>query len=152
MGVPRLKPTSLTGNYKTGVADSGLYDIRFIDYNNFCITRIISGVELKPAVVTTLNTTLACNFPTAVLNLQDGIVKMYAAPSVFAEYTELFIENTRAEDLSVVIYDIEGRVMQRYSITTPQAQIQVGAHWSAGTYTVHASNQQVHKTVRIVKQ
>lgn len=152
MGVPRLKPTNLTGNYKTGVADSGLYDIRFIDYNNFCITRIISGVELKPAAVTTLNTTLACNFPTAVLNLQDGIVKMYAAPSVFAEYTELFIENTRAEDLSIVIYDIEGRVMQRYSITTPQAQIQVGAHWPAGTYTVHASNQQVHKTVRIVKQ
>jgi choice-of-anchor B domain-containing protein len=50
--------TNIIGEYKTGVADSGLYDVRFSHPN--CQTLIVQDVSMQAGQVTTLHVQLNC--------------------------------------------------------------------------------------------
>lgn len=54
--------SKLTGEYKTGLAQAGLYDVQFS--KNGYVTKIIPGVSLQNGILTTLNVQLSTLFPT----------------------------------------------------------------------------------------
>lgn len=149
IGNDRLKYTDITGSYKTGMADSGFYDVRFSDMYHRCVTKIVSGVELHTAQVTTLNVQLNCVF-NEIEELQNDF-SFYALPNVFNEHTSVFYRgrNTHAE---ISIHNYSGQLIGKYQIETPNAEIEFGSNLPSGVYFVTAVSGGSSKSLKVVKE
>jgi choice-of-anchor B domain-containing protein len=149
IGHERYKYSNLQGNYKTGIGDSGTYDVRFTDMNNRCQTLIVGGVEFKEGLVTPLDVTLACN-TTGITNTEQSI-SLTAIPTAFSASTFIQLQQPAGCIASVAIYDATGRQLKEYTINTEQATILTGQDWPAGLYYVVARDSVASHTLKVVK-
>lgn len=151
IGNNRLKKTDLFGNYKTGMADSGSYDIRFTDYSVFCNTIIVSDVQLKEAQTTTVNVQMFCSFPSSISQNTETEFSLSTTKTVFTGNTQLLLKNQSGHAANLSVYNISGALVKKFDIDTPVAQIEIGDSWSAGTYFIRAGNQTNHAFLRLIK-
>lgn len=142
--------TDLSGNYKTGIKDSGIYNVRI--FKAGCQTKIISGVVLKNDSVTILNDTLDCSFPTSVSEF-DEKNKFIALPSVFKEQTiiEYQLQADVVQAAQIVVADLQGKIMTQFPISDQNGKIQMGKNWASGVYIVTFSNASLQKSLKIIK-
>ncbi len=149
IGHERYKYSNLLGNYKTGIGDSGAYDVRFTDLNNRCQTLIVGGVELKQGVTTQLNVTLDC----ATTNLSSTIenISLIATPSAFSGNTSIQLQQPAGRVTTVVIYNALGKQVKQYAVDTEQATLVTGNDWAAGVYFITAQTQTANHTMKVVK-
>lgn len=150
IGEPRTKRTNILGNYKTGTADSGLYDVRFTDFNNNCQTLIVGGVMLHSGAVTTLNATLNCNF-SGVANLNNDIA-FTASPNVFSRSTRVEMSTGAEGEVDITLCDNTGKLLRNYTIETPNATLILGEDLSAGVYLLTARQNSWVKNIRLIKE
>jgi hypothetical protein len=105
MNTKYLKRTIFNGNYKTGAADEGFYDVRF--YHPNCKTVIVSNVELIEGQVTLLDIQTECDFTVSVFNQSNqNSFKFYPNPTNSSLY---FDNNLDVKILKINIFDISGR-------------------------------------------
>jgi choice-of-anchor B domain-containing protein len=149
IGHERYKYSNLQGNYKTGIGDSGTYDVRFTDMNNRCQTLIVGGVELKEGIITPLNVTLACS-TTGITNPQKNL-NLTATPSAFNTSTTIQLQQPAGGTANIVIYNSTGQQIKEYFINTEQATILTGQDWPAGLYYVVAQGYVASHTLKVVK-
>lgn len=103
MATRYLKRTIFNGNYKTGVADEGTYDVRF--YHPNCRTVIVSGVELTEGEVTILNVSTDCDFTVSVFSEKWGQnSSIFPNPAenqlVFTNYSNKKLSDFHISDMS----------------------------------------------------
>lgn len=151
IGNNRLKKTDLFGNYKTGIADSGSYDVRFTDYSIHCNSVIISDVQLREAQTTTVNVQMFCSFPSSITDEAKTGLSLTASSTAFSHNTQLFLNNESSETAKVSIYDISGALLKTMDINTPQTQLQIGELWSNGTYIACAESKVAKQYLRLIK-
>ncbi len=151
IGKPRYKITNVLGNYKTGAADSGLYDVRFTDFNHHCQTLIVGGVMLHSGVVTTLNEQLTCDFTSGITNLSETF-SFTASPNVFNRSTQIQFHSAVESNTVISLFDNTGRLLKQYEIETPNATLILGDELSAGAYFLKAEKKSAVKTIKLIKQ
>ncbi len=151
LGQPRIKRTNFAGDYKMGVADSGLYDIRFTDFNNHCQTLIVGGVMLQPGLVTTLNPSLACDYPDGLTSISQAVT-FTANPSIFTNSTKIQFHSTEAGSNTFSLFSPDGKLLKKYFIDTPNATFVLGSDLPGGAYVLTASGQGFYKIIHLLKQ
>ena len=151
IGEPRYKITDVLGSYKTGVADSGLYDVRFTDFNSHCNTLIVGGVMLHTGAVTTLNAQLDCDYPNGITNVAEHFA-LTAAPTIFSSTTQIRFHSSAETNTVISLFNNQAQLLKQYAITTPNAQLILGEELSAGIYFLKAEQNGVAKTLRLVKE
>ncbi len=150
IGQPRVKQTDILGNFRTGVADSGLYDVRFTDFSHRCATKIVSGVLLTPGNVTVLNGTLFCSVASGIggANNEFGFT---ALPNVFSSVTRIIFQSGQETSSLISLFDVSGKKLKEFLIETPNAEIVLGEDLSTGIYFLRAEQNHLSKTLRIIK-
>jgi choice-of-anchor B domain-containing protein len=151
LGHERFKYTDLFGRYKTGIADSGFYTVRFTDFNQRCATKIVSGVRLDKAQTTILNVTISCTFPSSITEINSNI-KFGAAPNVFSQNTSLFIEHELPQtNGSVYLFDSKGQLVRELVINTARTEIIIGDELPSGVYFARLDLLPYTQTIKLVK-
>jgi hypothetical protein len=151
LGHERFKYTDLFGRYKTGIADSGFYTVRFTDFNQRCATKIVSGVRLDKAQTTILNVTISCTFPSSITEINSNI-KFGAAPNVFSQNTSLFIEHELPQtNGSVYLFDSKGQLVRELGINTARTEIIIGDELPSGVYFARLDLLPYTQTIKLVK-
>lgn len=151
MGLERIKNTDLFGRYKTGIGDSGMYDVRFTDRNGYCFTKIVSGVELKEAQTTTLNVELECVPPSGVISLAQGMA-LQVQPTVFSSETIAQLHTLSGNTVDIYLSDMQGRQLKRWQTQTTYTSLIVGRDLPAGTYLLYATDGVHTQTQQLIKQ
>lgn len=151
IGQRRYKRTNYLGNYKTGVAEAGSYDVRFYDETARCATKIVSGVNATAGNVTTLNVTLNCNFPTDIEATANNGQVFTVSHTLFNDNTTIYLRNENAEGSTVSVYNYSGQLVKQYEVNTPQAEITIGNDLASGPYLVSWYNGVAAKTIKIIK-
>lgn len=150
IGHERYKYSNLQGNYKTGIGDSGTYDVRFTDMNNRCQTLIVGGVEFKEGVVTSLDVTLHCDATDIQDNSPDYIVT--ATPTIFSKDVVIKLNQSSGKKSTISIYNTYGSLIESHYVTTPQASIQTGYSLSKGMYIITAESDGISRYLKVVKK
>lgn len=150
MGGNRFEPADLFGKYKTGIADSGRYDVRFTDFSNHCNTVIVSNVLLQPGQTTTVDVQLNCSFPSSIESELNQEKHMSVQPSLFSEQTSIFIKSETGNS-ELTIYNSEGQLMNQYTLNTSETTINWGSHLPSGMYTAHLKTGNALEVSRMVK-
>ncbi|MES2619659.1 MAG: choice-of-anchor B family protein [Bacteroidota bacterium] len=150
VGESRYKVTDVLGNYKTGVADSGRYDVRFTDFGTYCFTRIISGVTLSPGNVTVLNAALSCVLPMGIEDLKMDF-DFTVLPNLFTNTTLIRFHTSRESNSVISIFDGQGRKLKEFLIETTNAEIVLGEELSAGIYFLKAEQEGSTETIQLIK-
>lgn len=148
LGIPSLKNTTVLGNYATGAADAGTYDVRFAHPD--CGTVIRSGIQLNTAMVTTLDVELVCNFPTSISQPnEEDYIEIF--PNPFGEQLNILFES-EDELQELRIYSATGTLLANYSIRDRKAQVHVSNAWPTGVYILEFSfkNKKIHR--KLVKE
>ena len=150
MGQPNQTKTDLIGDYKTGVADSGNYDVRFTDFGVHCNTQIVTGVVLRPGLVTPIDYYMNCSFPNAI-NEGSADILLKASPSIFSESTLIQYHSACEAESIISVYDVQGKELKSYRIETPNASIQIGNDFQSGVYFVKAVQGNYSKLLKLIK-
>lgn len=101
------KRTIFNGDYKIGVADAGIYDVRF--FHPQCKTVIVPGVELINEEIFELNITTPCDFTVSNYDLKEfDEVQLY--PNPIYDYLNINMGNPN-ELLELRISDIKGSLL-----------------------------------------
>jgi choice-of-anchor B domain-containing protein len=150
IGHPRIKTTDVLGNYKTGLVDSGEYDVRFTNLDANCLTRIVSSVNLSPGNVTVLNVAFSCALISEIIEIKDDFT-FTAQPNVFNHSTQLIFHSSQESTSVISLFDASGRMLKRFEIETPNAEIMLGEELPAGIYFAKAEQGTASKTIRIFK-
>lgn len=151
VGQPRFKTSNYTGTYKTGVADSGAYDVRFTDFNTYCQTVIVSGVVLHSGTITTLNQSLQCSFPNSIQNL-TGSYSLIAMPTVFTGTTQIQWNGSGKQCTTLSLFDNNGKLLKQEIVNTPNATWVLGNGLPTGMYLLTAQQGSIYKTIKLIKQ
>ncbi len=142
--------TDLTGQYRTGTADSGHFTVRVTASG--CETSLFPDVLLVPGQITTLNAELSCT-STGLADESSFQSALVLQPNVFSGNTliswDLGASWTPGSVLSC--FDATGRVIERVSLTQEQGLIPIGQEWPAGLYLIHMSNGLEHWWKKAVK-
>lgn len=109
MNTKNKKRTIFNGDYKIGVADAGIYDIRF--YHPQCQTVIVPGVELISEEVFELNITTPCDFTVSIYESKEWYdIQIY--PNPFQNELTLYLE--KPQDLfEINMYDLKGTILYK---------------------------------------
>jgi choice-of-anchor B domain-containing protein len=138
LSTPKTTVTGLTGNYKTGVADSGTFDIHFSASGYF--PKTYAGISLTNGVLTTLNAQL--------VSTTSGIEDMQLMSSIFEAYpnpfSESFLLRSDAAFITsstfVRMLDITGRIVYEQKITASESIINLPPWIKPGTYLAEIVN------------
>ena len=146
IGYKYKSTTDLTGNYKTGAADSGAYDIRVSHPD--CISEIVSGVVLQNGQVTHLNIELQC-MPSSVAHIEKGQIEFLSLSNhAFKFYYNLQNFDTPVE---FTLSDINGRVIKTLDINDQKGLISISINQPSGIYFASIFNGNFRKTIKIAK-
>jgi choice-of-anchor B domain-containing protein len=140
MGTNTIKATNLLGLYKSGIGESGLYDIRIIDPSGRCFSKIISGVKLQHDSTTTLNVDLNCAVIAGVNTIEDsGSYSVY--PSFLSSNQQLNIR-IKDTDKSVLftLSDLAGKTIKQFELNTLTTSIDLNGSIVPGNYIVQLSH------------
>ncbi len=142
--------TTIDGSYKTGIADSGTYDIRF--YISYCYTKIITDINLSPALVTTLDEQLICG-PNSINDLNEQNSYLTASPNIFSSSTTLnYSLNDFNGDEKFILLNSAGQILKQIDLTTPRGSIVTGENLIRGIYFASIINSKgTVQSLRLVK-
>ncbi|HKR03432.1 MAG TPA: choice-of-anchor B family protein [Bacteroidia bacterium] len=99
--------TIITGDYKTGVADSGYYSVQFTKAGYY--PKTITGVHLQNGVLTTLNVKLIPIGFSIAENENGNFIRPYPNPATDKINFEIKEGIKISENISLSIYDIIGK-------------------------------------------
>ncbi len=138
--------TDVSGNYATGAAGAGLYNIQFSKTGYQ--TKIINSVSLANGVVTILNTKLA-PLGMGVATLQNE-KSFFNTATVFENKTNLkyYLANAEENNSVLRVYDYSGTIVLEKKLDNLQGEITLGDGWAKGMYLVSLNSS---KPVRIIK-
>lgn len=138
------------GMYGTGVATPGTYDVRF--FKAGCNTQIYTDISMTAGNVTTLNTDMDC-LNVGVDEAGDNMLYLGVSQTVFQNSTSIqYINNTGYSDpAEISIFDIHGRLINQWTIDTPEATITTGSSLQSGVYLVTARINNETQTIKIIK-
>ncbi len=149
-----LENTTADGVYKMGVADSGLYDVRF--YKQGCLPKIVTGVALQSGIVTNLDVALNC---TTYVNinepLMNGAILFSAYPTLFNNYSTVHYklnENAAQNESHLQVFDLNGRLLNSISLPDSEGEVLLGNDLYAGVYLLKLSTVSFSKTLKVLKQ
>ena len=130
IGTKQIKNSLFDGSYTLGIADSGVYDIRFSLAH--CQTIIVSGVELLEGQIKTLDIETNCNFPTAINSIQNE--KEYQLlPNPFREQLQINFNSTQL--LKVVqIFSMTGELVKELAVNASNGNLIIHNNWTKGNY------------------
>jgi choice-of-anchor B domain-containing protein len=152
VGQQRIKQTNFLGGYKTGVADSGLYDVRFFDSNRNCYTKIVSGILLQPGQTTILNAALNCSFPSSLNEILNDKKLLEVFPLPFQNILNIKIENAQVEPTVITAYNSFGEKISEWKIETQSADIEWRNDLPTGVYYIESTTIAGRKITKAVKQ
>jgi len=150
MTTSSIKKTSLLGDYKTGIADPGRYDIRF--YKAGCLPKIFAGVELEAGMTDTLNVVLTCTTFVSADAVDADKVMLAALPSVFENQTVLRYRLPVKESASLQVFDCSGKMVNQIRLNDSEGEIIIGNSVSKGIYLVRLNSVSFSRVIRVVKQ
>ncbi|MGJ8661024.1 MAG: T9SS type A sorting domain-containing protein [Bacteroidota bacterium] len=133
----------------------GTYDVRVrshcSDYSSGAWSNIITVTVGSSAIISNENSSYA--YTSKAMNQQLFAFESIAFPNPFNNNFTLEIKSDDIESLvSVVVYDATGRVVENRTVNlSQQAQIQLGENFQSGVYQVVITQNEQHKTTRIVK-
>lgn len=149
-----LENTAADGVYKTGVADSGAYDVRF--YKEGCLPKIITGVALQSGIVTTLDVALNCTTYVSVdERISDDEFFFSAAPVPFQNNVTVrykLKEQGTINNARLSVMDINGRMIQSVSLIDSAGEIVLGNNLSAGIYVLKITHGNSFRILKALKE
>jgi len=142
--------TDIAGNYKTGIADSGTYDVRM--FMSGCDTKIIQDVVLTPGNVTTLNVVMNC--PALSVDDMDASKNFFlAAPSIFKSQSSLRYHLLADEVASstFTISNLSGKVFDAFKPANETDEIIFGHSYAPGVYFVTLQSEHYFQNLKVIK-
>lgn len=144
-----INKTNLQGDYKTGTAEPGNYDVRF--YKDGCLPKIFSGIELESGITDTLNVVLTCTTFVGIKNADLNRVSLAALPSVFEGSTSIRFQIPRHEANSLQIFDSNGKLVDETSLRDTEGEIIAGNSFPKGIYIVRLQSANFSQVIKISK-
>lgn len=141
-----------SGNYATGLAQSGVYQVVFYKEGYFPDT---SSVTLENGKVTLLDVKLRPDgFITGLKDVVELPVTLKASPNPFTQTLRLeYSWRKKAQTAELLVYDLFGRIVERHTMKTGDGNIQVGLELPRGQYWVQVVSAKGNsKALSIVKQ
>ncbi|MCO5281728.1 MAG: choice-of-anchor B family protein [Chitinophagales bacterium] len=142
VGSNNVKRSNYLADYKTGIADSGSYDVRFYDPLGRCQTKIVSNVQMQNGEVTQLNTFLNCTV-SGIGETEE--LQAYFAPSVFSNSTHFYTQ----QPANIHFFDAAGKLID--AIDNASNATTIGMNWQSGVYTAKVFNKQQTQILRVIK-
>jgi hypothetical protein len=99
--------TVITGDYKTGVADSGYYTVQFTKGGYY--PKTVTNVHLQNGVLTTLNVKMIPIGFSIAENENESFIHQYPNPAKDKINFEIKTGKTFAGTITLVIYDALGK-------------------------------------------
>jgi len=139
--------TDVSGNYATGGATAGLYNVQFSKTGYQ--TRIINNVVLQNGVLTTLNTKLV-PLGFGIAPIQNNQTFITVKSTLFENETSLsyFLANTEANGSVIKVFDYSGNIVFEKKLNDMKGEISLGNDWAAGVYLITLNS---CKPLRIIK-
>ncbi|NNC94656.1 MAG: choice-of-anchor B family protein [Chitinophagales bacterium] len=138
IGSSNTELTSITGNYAIGIADSGLYDIRFSKKG--CTTSIRQNVMLNNGQTTILDLSLDCDVNTSIPELKNELIKVY--PTLFSDHFRIEMEDHGYNSVSELqIHNSQGQIVMRRKINRQSTTISGLKNLPNGIYIVQVENE-----------
>lgn len=126
IGHNTIKNSDILGQYATGIADSGFYDIRFS--HPLCQTTIVQSVKLTNGNVVELDVTLNCH-PVGINQEFEEEYLIWISGTNKLKY-----HLTDPTDKVCLVYDIAGRIVFEIALNTKENMINVPQWLSPGIY------------------
>ncbi|MEX2588729.1 MAG: choice-of-anchor B family protein [Chitinophagales bacterium] len=124
--------SDILGEYKTGIAESGMYDVRV--HFQGCFSKIITDVQLSNGQVTVLDIEFECIVANTDEINEPATLELKAQPSAFNNQTELHFKGLKRESGQLQIFDLAGRVLKSLDLNTESGQVIIGENWAPGFY------------------
>ncbi len=147
--------SDLSGNYKTGTADSGSYSIQFSKAGYF--TKIITGINLSHGITTYLNVELTDSASIGLNELSENeanFTKVY--PNPFSESTTISYKLSEQSEVTITIFNLLGKRVKKLLSQCQQAgsyeATWVAKDFSPGNYLYEISAVGESKTFRRVNK
>lgn len=142
--------SDIAGTYKTGIADSGRYDIRF--FMPGCTTKIIKDVTLAPGTVTELHVSMEC-FSSPVFDVDYSKHFFILRPSVFTQYTTLYYElsGINSPHTFLLVTDAYGRQTEHITLNENSGVMLLGQSYTPGMYYITLQTPYYLQTLKSVK-
>lgn len=131
--------SNILGEYKTGIVNQGLYDVRFSHPN--CQTVIVQDVLLQSGQITTLNMQLDCP-NLSIDDLNSSIFSFYSA------HQSLHWQTSSPSTLQV--FSLNGQQIVSTPVL-PKGTLQLGEDLASGMYLAVLKSDSFMKTIRIVR-
>ena len=141
----------ITGLYKTGIADSGEYDVRFT--HNDCRTLIVPNAKLRNGEVTILDVSLDCDNLSVGINditNEANAITAVIGPNPFSDAARLTFELQQTDGL-LSVYDVVGNQHLSLPLDTNTGVVSFGNDWPAGMYFAVLESAGQRKTLPFVK-
>jgi len=147
--------SNLSGNYKTGIVDSGSYSIQFSKAGYF--TKIITGINLSHGITTVLNVELTDSASIGMIELSENealFTKVY--PNPFRESTIISYTLSEQSEVTITIFNLLGKKVKELLSQCQQAGTYeatwVAKDFSPGIYLYEISAVGESKTFRSVNK
>jgi choice-of-anchor B domain-containing protein len=142
--------SDLSGNYKTGIADSGRYDVRV--FMAGCDTKIVKDVLITPGNITTLNVSINCTaLSTGGIDVSENY--FIAAPSIFNYYSGIRFRLLPGELASskFTITDISGKLFDTLIPYNTAGEIIFGQQYAPGVYFITLHSEHYFQNLKVIK-
>ena len=153
MATGNIENTTADGVYKMGVADSGLYDVRF--YKEGCLPKIVTGVALQSGIITTLDVALNCTTYVSAADVVQEEILFTASPTLFQNYTIAYykLNDKSSSNKNVLqLFDMNGRLLNALPLHDSEGEVMLGNELTPGMYLLKLGNTAFSKTIKIMKR
>ncbi len=130
--------TDFSGNFAFGTPTAEVYDIEFIHsgYN----TKVIEGVSLENGVLTYLDVELSSWFTGIGDELETAQITVGPNPFTSSMNLKYHLENKVSSNAVILIYSMNGVVVEQIAITEQDATLAIGEQLVSGVYYVKLVN------------
>ena len=143
--------SNITGIYKTGVADSGTYNVRYS--KSGYAARILNGVKLKNGILTTRNVKLL-KLTVGLSTVPEAGPQMDVFPNPFKESGSLrYAIEGNSDDYRLLVTDVMGRTLYTVALRNSKGTVELGSSLAPGLYFVRITDGKAYSgTYKIVKE
>lgn len=144
IGTDHFDVSDYLGDYKTGVADSGLVDLRVTHPN--CLTTIIGGVAVDHATISHVNIQLDCINLSAPEGVLNPILSLFADMKGNIYYKSA---HDLSSPLQLNIMTMQGQVVQKQYLNEFEGMITLSS-LPTGLYIAKISSENTTATIRFI--